>query len=306
MKKIIAALFCFMFTLINSNNVYARIDVPDQFNVTEHWVSMTTSFDIETRTRKLGTLYRRFFSLLLTYDFYDPYDNQIATARAKFFSLTAHFDIYDMKERFLGYAEEQFFALLPTFQIYGRDSSNMLASAEMNFLGTTFTIYDPVTNDVMATMYRPFFRLKNDWSITITNKPLFESKHIDPRVLMTVIAFQGDRENWMAEQNTRLSTFAKSTASVLKPLKDKIAKLSDDAGLAQVQKPDESTLEQIAAELESNYKNDPVNTVLGQTSQERLNGFVDSSLKLVESKDVSDAKKKGILYLLKMRLNAIG
>jgi len=296
---------------ISSNTVRANDEVPNEFSITEHWISLTTSFDIETKTHKLGTLYRKFFSFLLTYEFFDPFDNKMATARSKFFSFTAHFDIYDRNERLLGVAEEKIFTFFPAFDIYASDASTKLARASMNFWGTTFTIYDPVTNLEMAIMHRSFFRLKNDWRITITNRELFERKHIDFRVLMTVLAFQGDRESWEKDRrdnDSRRRSLASSTeaASVVsndevKVLLEKIAASGKQSGLDHVQKPDPKTLEQIAIELESNY-NMQANNDGEQTSQERLSSFVDYCLNLIESNDISDAKKKAILYLLKMRL----
>lgn len=311
MKKLIGPLLS-LFILISSNTAYSNNDIPNEFQITEHWISLTTSFDIETKTHKLGTLYRKFFSFLLTYEFFDPFDNKMATARAKFFSFTAHFDIYDRDERFLGFAEEKIFTFFPTFDIYGSDASTKLARAAMNFWGTTFTIYDPVSNQEMAKMHRSFFRLKNDWNITITNRALFERKNIDFRVLMTVLAFQGDRENWEKDQDNnfnkiRAGASSVDTASVvtdseLNDLKEKIAAAGKHAGLEQVQKPDQQTLEHIAIELESNYKNIHTSDGLEQTSQERLSSFIDYCLNLIESNDMPDTKKKGILFLLKMRL----
>lgn len=317
MKKLMATLFS-LFIFINSNVAYSSEEVPNEFNITEHWISLTTSFDIETKTHKLGTLYRKFFSLLLTYEFYDPFDNKMATARSKFFSFTAHFDIYsnerDGKERLLGIAEERMFSFFPTFDVYGSDASTKLARASMNFWGTTFTIYDPATDQEMAVMHRSFFRLKNDWNIKITNRELFEHKNIDFRLLMTVLAFQGDRENWDKDRrdnnfksigNTANSADAAFivTDDELNVLQQKIAAASKQAGLVNVQKPDPQTLEQIAIELENNYKNTQVNNDANQTTQEKLTGFINYSLGLIESNDVSDAKKKAILYLLKMRLD---
>ena len=314
MKKIIATLFS-LFLFINVNSTYAADEVPAEFDITEHWISLTTSFDIETKTHKLGTLYRKFFSFLLTYEFFDPFDNKMATARAKFFSFTAHFDIYDRNDRLLGSAEERMFSFFPTFDIYASDASTKLAKASMNFWGTTFTIYDPTTDQEMAIMHRSFFRLKNDWNIKITNRALFERKNIDFRVLMTVLAFQGDRENWEKDSRNNNNfkglnngVSSEDAASVVtdnevNQLQQKIAAVSKQASLANVQKPDQKTLEHIATELEDNYKNTQVNNDVNQTSQEKLSSFIDYSLSLIESKDVPAEKKKAILYLLKMRLD---
>ena len=204
------ALVLSVFLCINSSFALSNEDIPDEFSITEHWISLTTSFDIETKTEKLGTLYRKFFSLLLTYELFDPLNHKLATAKSKFFSLTAHFDVYDNNNILIGIAEERLFAFFPTFDIYAKNATTKLARAKMNFWGTTFTIYDTVTDNEIATMHRSFFRFKNDWDFKITNKELFSQRSIDPRVLMTVIAFQGDREYWERDRNNNSSTASKT------------------------------------------------------------------------------------------------
>ena len=314
MKKTIAALFS-LFICINSSFALTYTEVPnripDELYISEHWLSLTTSYDIETKTQKLGTLYRRFFSLLLTYDFYDPFDNRIAYARSKFFSLTAHFDVYDNQENFLGSADERLFAFFPTFDIYARDGYSKLATASMNFWGTRFTMYDPVTNNEMAIMSRSFFRLKNNWTFKVTNRALFDHKGIDPRVLMTVTAFQGDREYWEQERHDDLKTLVKSTGATsaadvtpahLNTLLEQIATVSKQAGFDEGDIPDDATVEAIATELENGYKNSQIADSSMQTDKDRMNSFADYCLNLAQSNTVSDEKRKSILYLLKTRL----
>lgn len=298
-----------LFIYVNSSFAIESNDIPDQFNITEHWISLTTSYDIETKTRKLGTLYRKFFSFLLTYEFFDPFDNKLATARARFFSFTAHFDVYDNRDNLLGMAEEKFFTFFPTFDIYGRDGSTKLARASMNFWGTTFTIYDPLTEREMAQMHRPFFRLKNDWTISITNRQLLNQKNIDFRLLMTVLAFQGDKEYWDSMQNNSLKQAvvnadkaAEISPSQIKLINEKVDLLSKNEGLGNVEKPDEKSLEAVAKELESDYNSTHVEDDATRTAQEKANDFTDYCLNLVQSNAVSDSKKKAILFLLKMRL----
>jgi len=315
MKKSLA-LFLSLFLYVSSGTSFANTNtvnsIPDELYIKEHWLSLTTSYDIETKTQKLGTLYRKFFSLLLTYEFYDPFDNKLAIARSKFFSLTAHFDIYDTSDNLLGAADERFFAFFPTFDIYARDAYTKLATAKMNFWGTTFTIYDPITNKEMATLHRSFFRWKNDWTFTVTDRALFEQKGIEPRVLMTVIAFQSDREYWEANnQYNSLKTNTKSintdeasdvTPTHVRALLEKVAAVSKQEGLDTVENPDPKSFEAIATELENNYiATENVDDSL-QTNQEKISAFTDYCLNLVQSNTLSDTKKKTILYLLKERL----
>ncbi|PWY56968.1 hypothetical protein DGG96_04410 [Legionella qingyii] len=308
MKNAIAVLFSLVIG-INTSFALTNTKIPDEMFIKEHWISLTTSYDIETKTRKLGTLYRKFFSLLLTYEFFDPFDNKLAYARSKFFSLTAHFDVYDNYENFIGAADERLFAFFPTFDIYGQDGYTKLAKASMNFWGTTFTIYDPVTDKEMATLYRPFFRLKNDWTFTITNRVLFNQKEIDSRVLMTVIAFQGDREYWESTHRDSLKSITKKsnqanevTSEQVSGLLEKIATVKKQEGLENIKNPDPKMMDVIANELENNYREMHALDASTPTNQEKLAAFAEYCLTLVQSNTLTNEKKNAILFLLKTRL----
>lgn len=308
MKKVIAILFSSLIA-INTSFALGNTEIPDEMYIKEHWISLTTSYDIETTTRKLGTLYRKFLSLLLTYEFFDPFDNKLAYARSKFFSLTAHFDVYDNYENFIGAADEKLFSFFPTFDIYGQDGYTKLAKASMNFWGTTFTIYDPVTDTEMATLYRSFFRLKNDWTFKITNRSLFNQKEIDSRVLMTVIAFQGDREYWESDNRnflrgvTKKSTQASEvTSEQVNEFLEKIAAVSKQEGLENIRNPAPRMMNSFANELEASYKKLYAPDESTQTNKEKLAAFTEYCLSLVQSNALTHEKKKAILFLLKARL----
>lgn len=291
--------------------------IPDELSIKEHWLSLTTSYDIETRTQKLGTLYRKFFSFMLTYDFYDPFDNKIAYARSKFFSFTAHFDVYDNNENYLGAADERLFAFFPTFDIYDRDGYTKLATASMNFWGTTFYIYDPVTNKEMAHMSRSFFRLKNDWTFKVSNRALFDQKGIDPRVLLTVIAFQGDREYWENQNKDKdnslkglrkandVAPAADVSREQVQTLLNKIALVNKQVDFGTYQQPNEQAVAAVANELEQGYQATQSVDSSMQTSEERLNAFTDYCLNLVQANTLTDEKKNTILFLLKTRLQEV-
>lgn len=233
----------------------------------------------------------------------------MAYARSKFFSLTAHFDVYDNYENFIGSADEKLFAFFPTFDIYGQDGYTKLAKASMNFWGTTFTIYDPVTDKEMATLYRPFFRLKNDWTFNITNRALFNQKEIDSRVLMTVIAFQGDREYWESTNQNYLRAITKKstqanevTSEQINELLEKITTVSKQEGLENIGNPAPQIMDAIASELEESYKKLHAPDESIQTGKEKLAAFSEYCLSLVQSNALTHEKKKAILFLLKTRL----
>jgi uncharacterized protein YxjI len=308
MKKIITILFS-LGLFISSGWVLADEipnRIPDELYITEHWISLTTSYDIDTKTQHLGTLYRRFLSLMLTYDFYDPFDHKLAYAYSKFLSLTAHFDVYDTNDSFLGAADERLFTFFPKFDIYARDGYRWLATAAMNFWGTTFYIYDPVTHYEMAYMTRSFFRIKNNWTFHVRNRELFDQKEIDPRVLMTVIAFQGDREYWEQQnKNLALNTISKSNSDVSsEAIKAQLVKTSAQCmheGFIAEQAPDEQTARAVAEELEQGFNNAHASNP-AQTDEEHMLAFTDYCLNLVASNTLAEEKKRVVLFLLKTRL----
>ena len=301
------------FLLLNSPNIYANDNLDDEIYITQHWLSLTTSYEIETKTKKLGTLYRKFFSFLLTYEFYDTFDKKIAIAQSKFFSFNAHFDIYDDKKNILGSADEKLFAFFPTFTIYDKNQVSKLAYAKMNFWGTTFYIYDPATDKEMAQMYRPFFRVKNDWTFKVTDKNTFENKNINNRVLMTVIAFQGDREYWESQKSN--SSYRLKSNNIQNNAMDsvdvalhKIDLISNQFGIKTINNPESVPLEKVATKLQQDYlKQASASSSSSLSATEQVSAFTEFCLQQVQSDSTDKPTKQAIIYLLKLRLaNANG
>lgn len=272
--------------------------------IKQHWISATTGYDVETKTQKLGTVYRRFLSLLLKYDFYDPFENKIATAKSKFFSLSAHFDIVDNNEQLLGSADESLFAFFPTFSIYAADNVTKLATAKMNFWGTTFYVYDPITDKEMAQLYRPFFRLKNDWTFEVTDEAVFNSKNIDKRVLLTIIAFQGDREYWESQRSNNY-TYSSFNASATSTKNINIQ--STLAIIAKQFKPNfkvnRTALNTMSKTVEQAYLAQMKGTTAATTTrEEQVQEYIKFCLQFAKDPNLSEQDKQNILYLLKTRL----
>lgn len=285
MKTIVMRLLALFFAF-NVSLVCASTDIPDEFFVREHWISLTKSYDIETARYKMGTLYRRLFSFLLTYDFYDPWDRRIATARASFFSFGAHLDVFDVNEGFIGSVDEKVFNVFPTFDVLGKDGFTKLARAEMNFWGTKFYIYDPETGREMAVMSRPYFRLKNDWTINVTNRALLERNQMDSRLLITVLSVQGEIEDWKKDHDYVSATRLKLAQQVQATSKTQLSN---------------QQLESLADELEVGFKaahpDDP-----NQTDAEHAQAFVSYCLEKAHESGRNDAQKQAIVTLLNMRL----
>lgn len=186
------SLFCFGASFLSAQ---LPDPLPDQFKVTQRWLSWASDFDIETDEYKLGYVHRKLFSWTMQYDFYDIYDQPEASAKARWFSWGATFDVVDNCEASLGTIEEKIFTFFPTFEIFS-PVGRKLAVAKLNFWGTRYLLKDAATDQVLATLSRPFFRWKDDWVVTIQDQAVFRHKQIDPRLFILVAAFQSDREAW--------------------------------------------------------------------------------------------------------------
>jgi hypothetical protein len=197
----IALLLC----IVSVEKTYAAYELPDQFYVTQHWLSLTSGFDVETDTEKLGTVYRRFFSWTTQYDFYNNDGSLEATAKSRFWSLGAMFDVFDLNDHLIGHVVQRLLTFFPTYEIRS-NTDEVLAKAKMNLWGTTYYVTDPATSLEIAQIYRSFFRLKDDWTVKIVNRDLLLLKNIDPQLFVTLAVFQSDvdtrkrYEHWQREQ----------------------------------------------------------------------------------------------------------
>lgn len=297
MKKLIITLFAFLF-FINSFAAETPYDYSEDINVSEHWISLTKSYDIETKTQKLGTLYRRLLSLFLTYDFYDTLDHHTLTAKIRFFSFGADLDLYDPEGTRLGSIEEKIFSFFPTFEIYAPNLSTKLARAEMNFWGTKFYIYDPASDREMAVMSRPFFRFKNDWTIHVTDQELLAQKNIDSRVFITVLAIQGEIEDWQRKIRENDNTSLKATK-----LPNNLASLIGRNALKPSRAYNQNELEELANELDESFNHENP-SLSEQNNQARLDAFNNFCEKLMHSPSISLKKKNAIKTLLSLRIAA--
>ena len=216
------------------------------------------------------------------------------------FSLGAYFDVKNSEGNLLGTVEEKIFTFFPSFTIYS-DGVNKLAQAEMNFWGTTFTVYDAATGEEIALMSRPFFRLKNDWTIKIINRELLKARNIDAKLLMIVLAFQGDQEYWIQQQQQNNIRNLKSSASTkvnIQAAQEQINVLASDQDSNQNELPTKATLERIAKQLDSDYQN-------AENNSEKLDGFINFCREKIASEKTTGPEKKAIVYLLQKRMGNI-
>ncbi len=179
--------------------------MPEEFTVTERWFSWSSAFDIESNTHKLGVVRRRIFSLTTQYDFYDVNDFHRSTAKMRFFSFGAVFDVKDVNDVKLGCVEERVFSFFPTFRVFS-PHGHILATARMNFWGTSYTIKSPIDDHVIAMMTRPFFSFRDHWTIKILDPMYFVERGVHPHLFITIAAFQTDLDNWRRQAQAASSS----------------------------------------------------------------------------------------------------
>lgn len=293
-------------------------DLDNKMYLAEHYVSYTSSFDVSTDDRKLGTLYRRVLSLNTKYDFYDIKNKLLATAESHFFSFGAHLDIFDDNKVLLGTVEEKIFTWFPSFEIFSPDGVR-LANATMNFWGTTFTLYDGRSTRVLAEMSRDFFRLRNYWTINIKDLDRLKERHIDSRLLLTVLAVQGDieyleqyrrRERERQNNNDPFNSYPSpngqarrltATQTAIGNLHNKYSDfLKKEKELNDVVLPDAKQLDSLAKQLDSNFQQQYAG--MEMSPDEQTEHFVDYCMTVAQSTDTSPDTQKGILHLLNKRI----
>lgn len=194
-KKLLFAAMLFVCNL----NFVNSMELPEEFFVKQRWFSFTNHFDIETKQLKLGCVHRKLLSLTPQYLLHDYNDRLQAYAKMRFFAFGAIFDVYDEFDSRIGIVEERIFTFFPTFDMYSTTGFH-IAKAKMNFWGTIYTITDPLSERVVATLSRSFFRLRDNWTVNIIDPGFCQERHLDPRFFIVVMAFQTDLDYWRARR----------------------------------------------------------------------------------------------------------
>lgn len=194
--------FLLVFTVLFSAKACA-MNLPTEFTMTERWLSWTTTFDIESRQQKFGTVNRKLLSWTPQYHLKDLDDRLLAIGKMRFWNLLAFFDVFEADGAPLGTVEQRLTWFFPTFDIVSPQGLK-LARASLNFWGTKYTLTSIVDEEhVLATMTRPFFRLKNNWTVNIIDAEAMNESSVHPHLLLVMLAYQVDREYWDAARRRR-------------------------------------------------------------------------------------------------------
>lgn len=235
------------------------------------------------------------------YELFDVKNNKLTTVNYSYTSTNDHFDIYDVDGALLGATDEFLYRYYPMFNLYQGNSNLPIAKAQMNFWGTRFSIVDPQTQQEMAEMTRSYFRKSSYWKFAVTNNQLFDSKHIDSRLLMTAVTIQTDP---VLTRTSHQSNFKKGLVkSATKPanavdneilahIKAVQAKLGLEIGNVDL-----TELNAVANKLDLGFSKEYPDS-LTMEQNERLNLFVHYCLDRAESNQTAFTEKKAILYML--------
>lgn len=172
--------------------------LPDEFQVVERFLSLTSTFDVSTEVESFALARKRFFSLTTCFDLEDKNQLPLATSTSRFFAWGTVADVVDPAGNKIGWIEEEIFRILPwsEYRVFNKNNQ-LVAIARMNFWGTEFELYHPDNAmDIYAVISRPFFRCFRDyWTVQIKNYQIFEQGIIDPRLLVILAIYQTDTDN---------------------------------------------------------------------------------------------------------------
>ena len=279
----------------------------NQFNVKQYWMNYSIFYAIKSDNKIVGNLILRTGQLPLMYELLDAQNKRLSRVDYSYLVDHDRFDIYDDNNQLLGATDEYLFKYFPAFYIYQANSSKPALKAEMNFWGTTFSIYDVQTNKKIAKMSRGFITNSYYWDFKVSNKQVFDAMNIDQKLLMTAVAIQTDPVLY----ETSHSSLKKASNPLNNPKRAEIAADSKQAlervkvvqqklGLLDISNLNNELLEAVTKELDSGF----INTDLHRnavTEQEKFEAFLQYCLDKVESNDNSDTQKKAIIYLLTSR-----
>lgn len=273
--------FSLAFFIISFAHISA-FPLPEEFYVNPRWFGATLIFDIEAQQSLVGTVHRKFTSLRTEYDLFDNDGNIEAQAKLRWVDFGAIFDIIDRQKELIGMVEEHSQSFFPTFKIKALNN-DVLAIGEMNFWETKYSIVDPLTEEEIATLSRPFIRIKDDWTVTITNPALFLSKQIDSRLFVTLMAFQTDCANWKKRKPTTDPQVSQELTLKMEKL---VAEIEKDPIFYFVQ-PKETDFETVAQAVEAQLQ--------GEKNPQK---YLDIIGKMLEQKYFDPLQKKALSYLL--------
>lgn len=277
------------------------------FSVRMLWLSDNLFYTIQSGDKTHANLVQRLSRMPLMYELIDTDNKPLTSVDYTYDTKKDHFEIYDAHHQRIGATDEYLFQYYPTFYVYQNDAEKPSVKAEMNFWGTTLSVYDIDTGKKFAEMYRSYFRNSNYWDFDVTDETTFESRHFDPALLMTVVAIQTDPWLYETSHSASLKGMAdrshNSRVAAMTKLRQeasaRVAAVQQKLGMQVSAKPDASLVDAIAKKLEQDFT--AIHADDSLDPQKSFEMFLQYCLDSLESGELSDAEKQAVLFLLQHR-----
>ncbi len=181
-----------------SFSLFSITRLPEEFTVTERFLSLPATFDIETDLEPFAVATKKIFSAATSFDLKDLEGRLLATSESRLLSWITIAHVADPDGQKIGLLEEEYFKIIPwaEYRIFDADDT-LKAVAKMNLWGTVFKIYHPDDpTHLYATISRPLIRIYRDcWKVKILDYTIFEQRIIDPRLLVMLAVYQTNSDN---------------------------------------------------------------------------------------------------------------
>ena len=147
----------------------------------------------------------------------------------------------------------------------------------------------------VATLSRPFFSIKNDWTVEILDHSYFHAK-IDKRLFILLIAFQTDMEYWEASQIATTHSLhtlpPKACSYPLESIKSNLA--AYQANFSEVNPNEEDFLfvESLVTEDDRSFSSD----------EEKFIYICETLQSMMESDALTKNQKKALMMMLNKRI----
>lgn len=168
-------------------------ELPREIDIIAKNTYWTRNYLLYSQSSNLAQVKKEFFTWFSDYELYTPESECLAFAQKEIFTFGILFTIKDNIGETLCKIEERIFRVLPTFDIISPDGEKWI-EAQMNYWGTLFTLSNPKTKEVVATLSRPFFSFTDDWQIIIYDNSYLST--IDWRILYLGLVLQADYLHW--------------------------------------------------------------------------------------------------------------
>lgn len=245
----------------------------------------------------------------LMYELLDMENKTLASVDYSYDMTKDHFEIYDANHLKLGATNEYLFRFYPEFYVYQKDSQTPSVRGEMNFWGTTFSIYDIETGNQFAQMTRSYWRKANYWHFNVTDNDLFKTIHFDPALLTSVIAIQTDAwlyqtshsasltgVNALSDNNNKGAAMVRVRQQAFERVKEAQLKL----GMQQPSEQPAEVFERVEKKLAKDFAN--THSTVNQLSKKAsFELFLQYCLDCLESDQLSDEEKQTLLLMLQKR-----